>query len=721
MVKQIFIIQGDHTLYDYEWPEEITPRNCGIQIPKQHFAGVSDLKLSRQSKVKPEGVKFMESFLKVLNTYPHVIVFHEANKCGTWAGRDWNAYPHFHVVVDLQGTWDNSSPCRTMRKEFINLTGRSKLFNEPMRFAQAHMFYLQKDGKTLISGSQSFMEEWEEGKTYVPKAQRPNAGGPTEKKDEDELTDFQKETKREKQIKFLLKMVRVHGARTKIKLMRLYRGDKLDKKEKVYLWQIIAHREFEKLLEFAADYVDGEVAECDFNELMEMSLERDMEGYETVVETRKWVRAILAYQNISPEKFLADMYEVLSKKTKKVNSFAIEGGRNAGKSLMIDMFANAMMSRVDVDLMGENKFAFERVMNQKVIVVHEANITPEYGETMKRFLEGDENTPIHRKGKVDVTIERTIPLLLSSNDPLWKFCPQNRGPFMARMKYYSNWQEMPQLKQCGGKLNPHVAAAAMKLMHEGRHNEALEEFCAVVGKRRRPLKNLKEVAKKARLETVTASPLSESDELTEAEQQEVLECTESFLDDEATCSQVDGNDDDEIPPVVYGWSNDKPKCLHDGWVYQSIIDDVVRGMMETRFPMLEEDLTKWPEVHYVKWEPVHEKTMAPLRKDKDWSHVFDKAVSSRECAEWPCALEEVIANDKKKNQSLRMGKFVWLVKNKPMSLDMSRAFAFALKHGNRDRTWLKITVTAIKRRTYAPELLEPFKCVRDGLSDEEEM
>ena len=127
---------------------------------------------------------------------------------------------------------------------------------------------------------------------------------------------------------------------------------------------------------------------------------------------------------IDKNQFVTDLFNVLHKREPKINTFCIHGPQNTGKSYILRSI------REIVKYYGE---------------IH-AGVLHSYKDDLHR------GANIHKSDQ----LLRPPPVIITTNNTLWKNASSQKGPCMARMKYYVVTTEQQWLLHLKKNLNPKI-------------------------------------------------------------------------------------------------------------------------------------------------------------------------------------------------------------------------------------------------------------------------
>ena len=191
---------------------------------------------------------------------------------------------------------------------------------------------------------------------------------------------------------------------------------------------------------------------------------------ESVILFHKWCE----FNNFDVNQFLDDIFDVLEKKTPKINTFCLQGPPNCGKSYLMRSLV-AWYPFFGEARGGGTSYAFlwHDCVDTAIIFIEEPYITPAEVEQFKLVFEGAE-THVHVKNKGDALLQST-PVIVTCNNLPWRWVMGEEAALRARMKIYY-CKEMPWLKDEKRYINPQMWAY---LYHLYRNKENQEIAAAV--------------------------------------------------------------------------------------------------------------------------------------------------------------------------------------------------------------------------------------------------
>nr|QKE54883.1 MAG: nonstructural protein [Parvoviridae sp.] len=141
------------------------------------------------------------------------------------------------------------------------------------------------------------------------------------------------------------------------------------------------------------------------------------------------IHKILLHQGILPSEFDIAFHSWITKADSKRNCICIQGPSNTGKSAFISGLKQCLSWGEIVN--GSSGFNFEGLIEQNIAVWEEPLMGPELAEKFKQIAEGM-TTSIPVKYKKPFMLPR-IPVIITTNHDIWRFCTQEEPMFRNRM------------------------------------------------------------------------------------------------------------------------------------------------------------------------------------------------------------------------------------------------------------------------------------------------
>lgn len=167
-------------------------------------------------------------------------------------------------------------------------------------------------------------------------------------------------------------------------------------------------------------------------------------------------------QGISLEKFVGTVENIINRKIPKLNTFYLYGAVNAFKSKIINSIARGnVWTNTIVGLDKSNlRFAFANCINSRVIVIEECRACDETHDALKAIMGGDTSST-DVKYHPWQTIDR-VPLLVSSNAPMWAGCSINYAKSFCEAVKARGFIHKCQAVPCGANFKFSIHPGAWK-------------------------------------------------------------------------------------------------------------------------------------------------------------------------------------------------------------------------------------------------------------------
>lgn len=138
-------------------------------------------------------------------------------------------------------------------------------------------------------------------------------------------------------------------------------------------------------------------------------------------------------QNIDVTDFETKFSRWLACNTKK-NTIAFIGQADTGKSVFLSKLHENF--RFSNRLTTDGIFTFANCINADCVYHEEPFITPETCETAKLVYEGNQYSTVAVKNKGAQRLNKKIPVLISANHPIYKYCSGQKDAFDARLHVF---------------------------------------------------------------------------------------------------------------------------------------------------------------------------------------------------------------------------------------------------------------------------------------------
>lgn len=204
------------------------------------------------------------------------------------------------------------------------------------------------------------------------------------------------------------------------------------------LRNLIRHQNWKKIYQVAIEErdIDYRLDKKAYYDIF-MAIPKTIPGRKqmTYDQTQKCFLEWCFEQRIDPLRFLISAYLVLTMKMPKKNTLYLCGRSNAGKTY----FTNALLPlrhHIGSHITSKD-FAFQECLTRPVILISELNIaTTETAEQYKQVLAG-ETIFVNVKNRNAEILTRK-PVILTTNQPIWRHIPQERDAFRNRCFIFDN-------------------------------------------------------------------------------------------------------------------------------------------------------------------------------------------------------------------------------------------------------------------------------------------
>ena len=105
-------------------------------------------------------------------------------------------------------------------------------------------------------------------------------------------------------------------------------------------------------------------------------------------ESLKVFHNLMRWNNVNSDKFLKELWSVLNKEVVKLNTFVLEGPRNAGKSLLLRSFSLIPRFVGEVVLSEGSAFNWQNCTNKSLNLFEEPRIGPATVQHFKLIAKG---------------------------------------------------------------------------------------------------------------------------------------------------------------------------------------------------------------------------------------------------------------------------------------------------------------------------------------------
>lgn len=452
-------------------------------LHEEEFDVVQDFKDTKTGiKKSLDTTKVSTKFIQFCYDRDATVVYHPIDrKDETEKGKPWNGHQHFHVIYSSKAEPTQDRKFIDLKKTYVEMSAeRTDLPTIKIKFPKGMGRYLSKPPRELVRpGGGNLM--WEFNKfidPYIEEApgnrirMQPKKKVPVEHEEARDITPPRDEppaaaagcdpnspsyvystTKGMEQLDYLMWNIKRTGALSIGELLGAMSKTKNQKK-----WiNLFTSPQFNVLAKKAFELERAMSAEKSWPDLIKENAGKYTEEGDKFYDTETSLRIFkhwCSHQNIAQDKFVTELWEVLTGQRPKINSFVLEGPPNAGKSYILRTLRHISHAFGEIHAGDTNAFQFSNCINVNLIYIDEPRISPEIAEQMKLVLEGCP-TKVKVKNREDEMLRKT-PVIMTSNSPVWKWCTNEKKAFQARMIYYNLKKPCEWLKQCTKNLNPNI-------------------------------------------------------------------------------------------------------------------------------------------------------------------------------------------------------------------------------------------------------------------------
>ena len=247
-------------------------------------------------------------------------------------------------------------------------------------------------------------------------------------------------------IRFLTNYIIEQGAMTQSQLIAQMLKEK--NPNNIDIWECIyASSSFNTMVQKAFKLVKLSAGQWSFKEVIEFAEKQEFKDCRSLADTGELLLMWLGYHNIMYYMWRDAVINVLTKAKNKINTLCLEGVSNAGKSFWTRPLKRIFRFYGEMDTQAGYRFIYQDCVNKPIIFFEEPNLIPEAAQKFKLIAEG-ENTYVSIKNKEDELLERT-PVILTTKNPLWKWCNAEEHAFKNRMYYFIFNRACPALMDFG--------------------------------------------------------------------------------------------------------------------------------------------------------------------------------------------------------------------------------------------------------------------------------
>lgn len=230
---------------------------------------------------------------------------------------------------------------------------------------------------------------------------------------------------------------------------------------------------FDNIARKATDMLMTNEVNLTMSERFDKNVDTVHPRYMTILQSEEWMRAWTQWNSLNLDEFCMEVFTVLTRAIPKRNTFMLEGEPNAYKSFVMRSLLPWYLTYGEVQGTGNYNFAYQGCIDKPLIFMEEPMLEPCSIEQAKLVLEGAP-TQVNIKMKGPSILAGT-PVIITSNNPLWKWCDSAKEALKARMYHH---KVKTYTKEAGlqGKLNPGWWRMRYEKYEDHLHTAAMERY-----------------------------------------------------------------------------------------------------------------------------------------------------------------------------------------------------------------------------------------------------
>lgn len=146
------------------------------------------------------------------------------------------------------------------------------------------------------------------------------------------------------------------------------------------------------------------------------------------------VLEFIRYQNIEVNTFLSQLFKWLACLQKR-NCLWFYGPADCGKSHLARLIWKCFI--LNTRIISDGIFSFANLLRSGCALWDEPFISPDLADQTKLVLEGEPDIDITIKNKCSERLGKRVPIIITSNSLLWKYCSGEQVPFEQRTFKFS--------------------------------------------------------------------------------------------------------------------------------------------------------------------------------------------------------------------------------------------------------------------------------------------
>lgn len=395
-------------------------------------------------------------FAKICHQLPKhaecLVTYHNghADKSCSFHGHHWHCYlkARCHPTVDARWgkelqQWARSSPQGEELFLAAQVAGSHALLKHILKHPRVLWW---RQGEEIMTKSTEFLEE---------------LGGSQDR--DDDAVDWSatrlkvnQNVERIKTIKqLMIKHETIHQNILRQRILKMDNAEDDPESDWGMYCTLMATANFEQLFKKAATQMKAQFLSKTIDKLFKLPLDLNNPLYMSVERSMEVFTRWCTHQGFVQGDFVRDIFDVLLGRRPKINTFALQGPPNAGKTFILKSLLPwfRWYGEIRLDAQGY-AFAFENAVDVGIIYIDEPVISPVAVEQMK-LLMGGEETHVKCKNIGDQLVQKT-PVFMTHNGDLARFVSSIDKAAMNERMIHKETVASPFLKDCAARLNPGI-------------------------------------------------------------------------------------------------------------------------------------------------------------------------------------------------------------------------------------------------------------------------
>ncbi len=191
----------------------------------------------------------------------------------------------------------------------------------------------------------------------------------------------------------------------------------------------------------------------------------NMGGFILKEEEKNWIMNLFVQNNINFVEFIAKFIVVREKQIEKLNSFAICGPTNCGKSMVIKWLTDVLQGETLIKQNDMNQFYFSKITNASSVIMEEPIIWGQNVNIYKTLLGGESHTT-DRKYSDHKEIPRTPFFITTNENELGSKCSDvDRNALASRSYHFHMQQQIKNNRNIGAGISPAPVTIEDRALH----------------------------------------------------------------------------------------------------------------------------------------------------------------------------------------------------------------------------------------------------------------